>query len=86
MRLIAVAIYDRAVDAYMRPWFVKAVGEAVRAFQDEVCNKESPMFKHPDDYDLFELGAWDDGDGRFEVLPEPRQLAIGKQMVVNLGV
>ena len=43
MVLIMVAVRDSALDALMRPFFVPTTGFAVRSFQDEVKNSESPM-------------------------------------------
>lgn len=83
MNHIIVAVLDRAMDAYGRPFFVPALGAAIRSFQDEVNNKESPMNKHPDDYDLYRLGIYDDVRGVIEPLGEPIQIAIGKQMITT---
>lgn len=75
MLLIACAVRDAAVDAYMRPFFVPTVGMAVRSFQDEVKNPDSPMAKHPGDYELFQLGVFDEESGKFENAVAPRSLA-----------
>ena len=77
---ILVAIRDSAVNAFMRPFAVPAVGAAVRSFMDEVNRPDSDMGKHPDDYELFELAAFDDTSGRVTMLPEPRQLARAKDI------
>lgn len=78
-----VAILDRGIDAYQRPFTVRAQGEAIRWFQDEINNRENPMNKHPEDYDLYELGVWDDHTGKLTPHDEPRQLAIGKQLTTK---
>lgn len=78
MRLYVVAVKDRALDAYMRPFFVPALNAAVRSFQDEINRPESEMFKHPDDYDLYHLSIFDDVTGAFELFDTPQQLALGK--------
>lgn len=77
MRLIIVAVFDSAAQAFNRPFYVPAVGMAVRSFRDEV-NREAPensMYHHPNDFELFELGQFDDQTGRFELLPDPRSIA-----------
>lgn len=74
MKLVVVAVRDSAVDAFSRPFFVPSIPVAVRSFRDEVANPESPMFKHPEDYVLWELGVFDEDDGRFENLAAPRQV------------
>lgn len=84
-----VAIKDRALNAYMRPFFAQTKGQAIRMFNDEINNADSPMHKHPDDYDLWYLGEWDDQTGRLDNQGEyehefqPEQLAIGKNAKLN---
>lgn len=77
MKMIMVAIKDRALDAFMRPFFAQTKGQAIRMFNDEVNNNQSPMFAHPDDYDLYYLGMWDDTTGE-TTEQKQEQLAIGK--------
>lgn len=81
MKMIVCTIKDRAADAYGRPFYVPAVGVAIRSFQDEVNrpSDDSQIYQHPDDFDLFELGSFDDGTGQFELFETPRLLMLGKQ-------
>lgn len=81
MIIKVLAIRDRQLDAFMRPFFVATIGAAVRGFQDEINRDDSEMKKHPDDYDLFHLADWDDQSGKFETLATPQQVAIGKQLI-----
>lgn len=83
MNLKIVAIRDRALDAYGRPIFVHTVGQAIRSFQDEINRAEAnnEMNKHPDDYDLYLLGDYDDSTGKItNVTDGPQQIAIGKNL------
>lgn len=75
MKLVVVAVRDSAVDAFMRPFLVPTTGMAVRSFHDEVARVESDMHKHPEDYELFELGEFEEETGRFSNLPSPRSLS-----------
>lgn len=77
---IIVAVHDRALDAFLPPWTTPATGAAIRAFQDAINDPQSPMQKHPDDYDLYQLAVYNDGTGRITPLDEPKQIAIGKQL------
>lgn len=82
MKQIIVAVHDRAVDAYNRPFFTPTTGAAIRAFQDEV-NRNAPdnmMHNHADDYALYELGTFDDQTGKLESLELPRQIALAKNL------
>lgn len=65
------AIYDRAVEAYGQPFFVKSQGQAVRSFKDECENKESQFNKHPNDYDLYHIGEYNEETGELQAkMPE----------------
>lgn len=86
MKMQMVAIKDRALNAFMTPFFTQTVNQAIRMFQDEINRKESPMHAHPDDYDLWHLGEWNDDTGLLVVDPDdrvelPKQLAIGKNLI-----
>lgn len=85
MRLIMCAVRDRAADAYARPMFVPSVGIAIRSFSDEINRnaEDNQMNKHADDFDLYELGEYDDETAKFIILDTPKQLAIGKQVKVS---
>lgn len=84
MRLIMCAVRDRAADAFARPMFVPSVGIAIRSFSDEVNRKadDNQMYNHSDDFDLFELGEYDDETAKFTIFDTPKQLAIGKQVKI----
>jgi hypothetical protein len=82
MKMLVCTIRDRAAEAYGRPFFLPATGVAIRSFQDEV-NRNAPdnqVFAHPDDFDLYELGIFDDFDGKFALHETPKLLALGKQV------
>lgn len=85
MKTIVMAIKDRALAAFGRPLFFAAVGQGIRTFGDEI-NRVAPdntMNAHPDDYDLWELGTFDDMTGEFELLVEQKQVAIGKNLKIT---
>ena len=53
-KVVVVAVRDRAIDAFGRPFFVPTIGVALRSFHDEM-NRQAPdnaMAAHPEDYDL----------------------------------
>lgn len=63
MRLRAYAVRDAKAEAYLRPFFTETRGLAVRSFSDAVNDKSSPFFTHPEDYSLWELGAFEQDTG-----------------------
>ena len=75
LRLI-VAVKDLALGAFLPPFFVPAVGVAVRQFGDEVKKADSPMHAHPEDYELYHFGQFDDV-GVFDIRRDPERLARG---------
>lgn len=76
-----IAIRDRAVDAFGRPIFTRTANEGIRSFIDEINNPESPMNAHPEDYDLYILGDYDEDTG--QIIPEqrPEMIAVGKNSI-----
>ena len=56
-------IKDNAVEAFGQPFFVKAQGMAVRMFMDESKNQESQINKHPEDFELWSIGEFDELTG-----------------------
>lgn len=82
MKQIIVAIKDRAAEAFMRPWFVPTVGMAVRSFIDEVnrAADDNNLYRHPDDFELYEIGVYDDSTGRIESYDDMHLLMMAKQV------
>lgn len=84
MKMIVCAVKDRASDAYARPLFVRSQGEAMRSFQDEVNRQaeDNQLYNHSDDFDLYELGDFDDNSGKFTLHDQPKVLCLGKQVKI----
>lgn len=78
-------VKDRAADAYGRPMFVPSTGVAIRSFSDEINrnNAENQLYNHPDDFDLYELGQFDDNTGLFTLHEQPKLLSLGKQVKIS---
>lgn len=71
------SIWDAKAEAFTQPMFFHSSSAAVRAFADAVNAPESIHSKHPEDYTLFELGAWDEREGKILVQKAPVSLAVG---------
>lgn len=82
MNLILCSVKDRAADAYGRPMFVPSTGVAIRSFSDEVnrAADDNQLYNHPDDFDLYEFGIFDDNTGVFQIYEQPKLLSLGKQV------
>jgi len=83
MRLIMVAIHDSKSELFSRPMCMRAYGEAERAFADVINDGQSDYAKHPEDFTLFEVGAFDDSTGVVVPLPAPRSLGVGVTFVTS---
>lgn len=84
MKQAVVAVFDRAAQIYGRPFFVAAVGQAMRSFGDEINRRDgdrSEMAKHPEDFDLFLLAWYDDAHGTFDA--DFRILTRGKDVITK---
>lgn len=85
-RLFVVAVWDSAVQAYNRPFYVPATQLAVRSFTDEVNRQDekNPMFGHPDDFELRLLATFEEDSGKFEA-EDVRTLVRAKDVVRGGG-
>ncbi len=72
------AIFDTKVEAYLRPFFCKTPGEAIRTFTDAINDIQSPFHRHPADFVLFEIGTFDERSAQLEAIP-PTNLGTGLQ-------
>ena len=60
-----VCVFDSAAQLYGQPFFVPAIGSAIRSIRDEVNRSatDNPLFQHPSDFELFHVGTFDDVSG-----------------------
>jgi len=79
---IIVAVHDRQLKAFLRPFVANTIGQAVRSFSDEVNRAGSDLNAHPEDYTLWQLGTFNDHDGNIST--EGReQIAIASNLLVQ---
>lgn len=78
-----LAIKDRALDVYNLPFVQQSVAQAVRGFTDEVNSDpaKSGIAQHPDDYDLYLIGYYDDVVGKLWAHDELELIVRGKDLV-----
>jgi len=57
------AVYDLKACMFLQPYFAVNAGDGIRAFGDAVVKGEGPISLHPSDYQLFDLGDFDDVKG-----------------------
>lgn len=84
MILRMFAIYDVKADAYLQPFFLPAVGLALRAFEELVADQNQPIGRHPTDFSLFHFGHFDDGTGKFDLYEAPEFIVNGTTVLGKL--
>ena len=77
MNINMYTIRDSASEAYSRPFFARAHGEAIRGFEKENQNMKSMMFDNPEHFSLWFIGTFDDNKGELE-LPESGPVCLAK--------
>jgi len=78
-----ICVKDRAADVFNRPFFVPHRNVAIRDFTDEVNRvaADNQLNKHPDDFDLYLMGQFNDNTGEF-LLAEPVLLVRAKDLLI----
>lgn len=78
MKLVVFSVLDKAVGAFLQPFFSRSKGEAIRSFTDAAGRPDEPFMKHPDDFVLYFIGEFDDSSGLF--LPnEPQRVMSARE-------
>jgi len=67
------SIFDKKTAIYSKPFYCLTMAEAIRTFGDAVNEPESPFFKHPEDYDLWQIGRFEDITGIIDKM-DPQHL------------
>jgi hypothetical protein len=80
MKLHVFAVYDVKAGYYATPFMLRSQGEALRGFQNECNNPQSMLNSHPADFELFQLGTFDQDSGGIEPMT-PFSLGTGQQFV-----
>ncbi|QCQ84989.1 nonstructural protein [Blackfly microvirus SF02] len=85
MILTIVATRDIKANAFAQPQFVQNIGHYMRAFSDEVNRKDENnlLWKHPEDFEIYELGKYDDNTAEFILHDKPKQLGVATNYVIT---
>lgn len=80
MKQIIFSVYDRRAEVYLPPFYHATVGSALRDFEGAVNHKDSQLNIFPEDFDLMELGTFDNTTAQFELHKVPKLI----ESAVNL--
>ena len=85
MTRLICAVFDSASNTFGQPIFVVARGQAIRSFQDEVQRQaaDNTLNQHPEDFELYLLGEYDDTTGDLRGLTSPEVLVRGKDCALK---
>jgi len=81
-----ITLRDIKTDSYFAPQFVRSKGGYLRQMQDDLAGQSQPnsvlstMQKHPDQFEIYCDGTWDDSDGKYTVT-EPERLAVISDLI-----
>jgi len=73
------AIFDVKMRLFMSPYCGRNVDSALRQFSDMCNNPNNQLARHPEDFELYEVGTFDDATGIIVVI-EPRLVARAKDL------
>lgn len=77
MKMQIVVLKDIVANCYGQPIFVPNLGGAIRSFADQIKHgQDETMKRHPEHFELYHLGAYDDQTAELETIP-PQQIAVG---------
>lgn len=69
------SVYDGKTQTFSRPFFEKHLGAALRSWEEACKTPDSPFFKYPTDFVLYEIGEFDEDTGRISDFVPPRMLS-----------
>ena len=72
-----IAVYDRKTGLFDPPFMVKHVGHAIREFDIVKRDPNTKFGKNPEDFDLFQVGEFDESTGNASALTPHLHLASG---------
>lgn len=69
MKKMIFSLFDKVSGGFMAPMFVANAAVVMRDIGDAVKKGDNPLAVHPSDFQLFELGSFDDESGEFVIIP-----------------
>jgi hypothetical protein len=77
MQMYIFTVRDAKANLFGRPFYSVNVGAALRGFTDQVNTptvegQQNDLFNHTEDFELYELGTFNDADGSFDLLDRPK--------------
>jgi hypothetical protein len=75
------SVRDSAAQTFSQPIFAATTGVALRMFETAATDANHDFHRHAKDYELFELGEFNQSDGSYVALPVPVNLGPASQFI-----
>lgn len=77
------AIYDNKACFYLNPLFFNSRGESIRNFSDAVNDTQTMLHRHPADFQLFELGTYNNETAEIRMFKSAENLGCAIEFLVD---
>lgn len=74
MQLKMFSIRDSKSEIFNSPFYAKTTSEAERSFRQLTNDPKSTISQFPEDFDLYEVGTYDDNSGKVSPLDTPHHI------------
>lgn len=81
MKTKVFTILDSKASVYGVPFFLQNEAVAVRMFTDLTNDPKSQIAQHPEDYTLYEIGAYEDANALLIPNDKPRPVILASSLV-----
>lgn len=71
IKMNVYCIHDKKAKTFETPFCLPNNAYAIRSFQDAVNNEKSPYHKYSQDFELVQLGEYNQDTGKLTPLPSP---------------
>lgn len=83
--LVLMSVRDSKLDAFVNLFTSPSRAAGARAFSDVVNDPSGSVFKHPDDYTLYQVGTFDDSTGVVTPHTTPEHVASARSLLAKQG-
>lgn len=80
MKLKIYSVYDSKAGSYLQPFYAPTRGVALRMFENAALSDDHDFGRFSADFTLFELGEFDQNEGKFELLEAHENLGTALRM------
>lgn len=77
------SVKDQKAQFFMNPFIQRNRGEAIRGFTQASSDPKTLFSQSPEDFDLFELGEWDETLGKISLHSSPEHVINAKDCNVE---